>query len=189
MVHDAHGGTVWSRLTFVLYLNDDFEGGTTTFFSAPVSGALATTTPATTPLLPGKAAPKAVAKAAAAKAKATVVAAARSGGSGSALADSGGAANGDGGGALEARGVRPMRGAVLVFPHGSEGCLLHEGSAVTKCVVINHPGGMGWWWCVLRVSMLVPCRPISLNRMLSPHTPERSAFQHPHHGCTGASST
>ena len=36
-------------------------------------------------------------------------------------------------GRLEARGVAPRTGAVLVFPHGGEmGSLVHEGSAVTK---------------------------------------------------------
>jgi predicted 2-oxoglutarate/Fe(II)-dependent dioxygenase YbiX len=34
VVHDAHGGARWSRLTLVLYLNDDFVGGATTFFAA-----------------------------------------------------------------------------------------------------------------------------------------------------------
>jgi hypothetical protein len=73
VVHDAHGGAVWSRLTFVLYLNDCFTGGATTFFtSAP-----------------------------------------------------------DADGVLEARGVRPVAGNALVFPHGdTAGCLVHEGSAV-----------------------------------------------------------
>jgi len=32
MVHDAFGDR-WSRLTFLMYLNDDFEGGATTFFT------------------------------------------------------------------------------------------------------------------------------------------------------------
>ncbi|KAF5830966.1 hypothetical protein DUNSADRAFT_13797 [Dunaliella salina] len=32
MVHDAYGDR-WSRLTFLVYLNDDFEGGSTTFFT------------------------------------------------------------------------------------------------------------------------------------------------------------
>lgn len=31
-VYDAHGGAARSRLTFIVYLNDDFEGGATTFF-------------------------------------------------------------------------------------------------------------------------------------------------------------
>jgi len=31
-VHDAHGSSVRSRLTFLMYLNDDFEGGGTTFY-------------------------------------------------------------------------------------------------------------------------------------------------------------
>jgi hypothetical protein len=74
--HDAHDGQQWSRYTLVLYLNDDFTGGATTFFGA---------------------AP-------------------------------------DAEGVLEARGVRPVRGAALVFPHGEAGCLVHEGSAVTRGV-------------------------------------------------------
>lgn len=31
-VYDAHGGSTRSKLTFIVYLNDDFEGGETTFF-------------------------------------------------------------------------------------------------------------------------------------------------------------
>jgi len=31
-VYDAHGGNTRSRYTFIVYLNDDFEGGATTFF-------------------------------------------------------------------------------------------------------------------------------------------------------------
>merc|ERR1712039_1103977 len=31
-VYDAFGGSAWSRLTFVLYLSDSFEGGETSFF-------------------------------------------------------------------------------------------------------------------------------------------------------------
>ena len=31
-MHDAYGSTVRSRLTFLIYLNDDFEGGSTTFY-------------------------------------------------------------------------------------------------------------------------------------------------------------
>jgi len=66
---------VYSRLTFLIYLNDDFDGGCTTFF------------------LPS-----------AAKT-----------------------------GTLEARGVKPRRGSVCVFPHGkAAGSLLHEGSGVTR---------------------------------------------------------
>jgi hypothetical protein len=77
VVHDAHGGARWSRLTLVLYLNDDFEGGTTTFFAAAPDAA----------------------------------------------------------GVLEARGVRPARGAALLFPHGgAAGSLVHEGSAVARGV-------------------------------------------------------
>lgn len=37
-VYDALGGTARSRLTFIVYLNDDFEGGATTFF-VPQAGA------------------------------------------------------------------------------------------------------------------------------------------------------
>ncbi|KAG0226823.1 hypothetical protein B0O80DRAFT_392024 [Mortierella sp. GBAus27b] len=32
-LYDAHGGTRMSRLTFLVYLNDEFEGGGTTFFT------------------------------------------------------------------------------------------------------------------------------------------------------------
>jgi hypothetical protein len=39
----------------------------------------------------------------------------------------------DGSARLHARGVKPRRGNVLVFPHGdTAGALVHEGSAVTK---------------------------------------------------------
>ncbi|KAI5813691.1 hypothetical protein BZA77DRAFT_284619 [Pyronema omphalodes] len=63
----------YSRFTFLVYLNDEFEGGETTFFvPAPGEG-------------------------------------------------------------LEARGVKPMMGSVVVFPHGdAEGSLVHEGTGVIK---------------------------------------------------------
>eukprot|EP00434_Breviolum_minutum_P020805 symbB.v1.2.018353.t1/scaffold1457.1/size117646/11 len=32
-IYDAHGGGTRSKLTFIIYLNDDFEGGCTTFFT------------------------------------------------------------------------------------------------------------------------------------------------------------
>lgn len=32
-LYDAYGGSRWSRLTFLVYLNDEFEGGGTTFFT------------------------------------------------------------------------------------------------------------------------------------------------------------
>ncbi|KAG0366411.1 hypothetical protein BGX24_003705 [Mortierella sp. AD032] len=32
-MYDAYNGTRWSRLTFLVYLNDEFEGGGTTFFT------------------------------------------------------------------------------------------------------------------------------------------------------------
>ncbi|KIM43787.1 hypothetical protein M413DRAFT_443685 [Hebeloma cylindrosporum] len=67
--------TVYSRLTFLIYLNDDFDGGCTTFF------------------LPSEAKM----------------------------------------GTLDARGVKPRKGSVCVFPHGkASGSLLHEGSGVTR---------------------------------------------------------
>jgi hypothetical protein len=67
--------TVYSRLTFLIYLNDNFDGGCTTFF------------------LPSEAKM----------------------------------------GTLEARGVKPRKGSVCVFPHGkAAGSLLHEGSGVTR---------------------------------------------------------
>jgi len=37
-VYDAYGGSTRSRFTFIVYLNDDFEGGDTTFF-VPKAGA------------------------------------------------------------------------------------------------------------------------------------------------------
>ena len=71
--YDAFGDR-WSRLTFLVYLNDDFEGGHTNFYT------------------PGREE-----------------------------------------GIVEARGVAPRKGSVLVFPHGgSMGSLVHEGSAVTR---------------------------------------------------------
>jgi hypothetical protein len=39
LVYDAFGDR-WSRLTFLVYLNDDFEGGETTFFTADGRGNL-----------------------------------------------------------------------------------------------------------------------------------------------------
>jgi hypothetical protein len=63
-----------SRLTFLIYLNDDFDGGHTTFF------------------MPAK----------------------------------------DGEGVLNAFPVKPSRGCVLVFPHGTCAAPLHEGSPVLK---------------------------------------------------------
>ncbi|GAX78214.1 hypothetical protein CEUSTIGMA_g5656.t1 [Chlamydomonas eustigma] len=75
VVFDAFGDR-WSRLTFLIYLNDGFDGGATTFYT------------------PGQTE-----------------------------------------GVLEARGVSPSTGNVLVFPHGeSAGSLVHEGSAVTQGV-------------------------------------------------------
>jgi len=75
-VYDTSNGKQLSRLTFLIYLNDEFEGGETTFFQpAPQEGY------------------------------------------------------------LEAYGVKPRAGSVLVFPHGDvEGALLHEGSGVTASV-------------------------------------------------------
>lgn len=70
---DAHGDS-WSGLTFLIYLNDDFKGGDTTFFW-----------PSTRETI------------------------------------------------LNARGIRPRMGSVLVFPHGNtSGALLHEGSSVLE---------------------------------------------------------
>jgi hypothetical protein len=73
-VFDAFGDR-WSRLTFLVYLNEGFDGGTTTFYT-PAEGEV---------------------------------------------------------GCLDARGVLPRQGNVLVFPHGgTEGSLVHEGSAVLR---------------------------------------------------------
>ena len=63
-----------SRLTFLLYLNEDFDGGETTF------------------LVPEK----------------------------------------DDEGTLNAFPVKPVRGGILVFPHGTCSAPLHEGSPVLK---------------------------------------------------------
>lgn len=63
-----------SRLTFLIYLNDDFEGGQTTF------------------LLPEK----------------------------------------DNEGTLNAFPINPVKGGILVFPHGTCAAPLHEGSPVLK---------------------------------------------------------
>jgi len=63
-----------SRLTFLVYLNDDFEGGHTTF------------------LIPAK----------------------------------------EKNGVLNAFPVKPLRGSILVFPHGSCSAPLHEGSPVVR---------------------------------------------------------
>ena len=74
-VYDDFADGRMSRLTFLIYLNDDFSGGCTTFF-----------TPSSREH-----------------------------------------------GVLDARGVRPLACAALVFPHGDMlGALLHEGSAVTQ---------------------------------------------------------
>jgi hypothetical protein len=74
-VFDAFGGDRWSKATFLIYLNDNFEGGSTVFYTPSSSSE----------------------------------------------------------GLLEARGVAPRVGNVLVFPHGdSEQSLIHEGSAVTR---------------------------------------------------------
>jgi len=37
-LYDASGGTVKSRFTFLIYLNEGFAGGATTFFTAPPGG-------------------------------------------------------------------------------------------------------------------------------------------------------
>lgn len=72
-VYDAYGDR-WSRFTFLIYLNQDFEGGCTTFYTPSAEE-----------------------------------------------------------GFLDAQGVRPRAGSILVFPHGdTAGTLVHEGSAVTK---------------------------------------------------------
>lgn len=40
-------------------------------------------------------------------------------------------------GVLDARGVVPVQGNVMVFPHGgTKGSLVHEGSAVIKVIVL-----------------------------------------------------
>lgn len=64
---------LWSRLTFLIYLNDDFKNGQTTFF------------------MPSS----------------TI-------------------------GIMDARPVKPRQGSILVFPHGEDHALLHEGSPVTE---------------------------------------------------------
>eukprot|EP00878_Enallax_costatus_P017830 GHUV01018736.1.p1 GENE.GHUV01018736.1~~GHUV01018736.1.p1 ORF type:complete len:323 (+),score=112.08 GHUV01018736.1:63-1031(+) len=73
-LYDAFGDR-WSRLTFLVYLNDDFEGGQTTYYTP----------------------------------------------------------SGEKVGCLDARGVQPVQGNVMVFPHGGTvGSLVHEGSAVLE---------------------------------------------------------
>ncbi|KZT41951.1 hypothetical protein SISSUDRAFT_1069674 [Sistotremastrum suecicum HHB10207 ss-3] len=75
--------TLYSRLTFLIYLNDNFDGGCTTFFLPSFQSLQSVSTGVS------------------------------------------------GGGMIEARPVKPLQGAVCVFPHGSaQGSLLHEGSGV-----------------------------------------------------------
>lgn len=46
-------------------------------------------------------------------------------------------------GVLDARGVVPVAGNVLVFPHGgTRGSLVHEGSAVTQVSSSKHVEGL-----------------------------------------------
>lgn len=100
-VHDANGGACRSRLTFLVYLNDDFVGGETTFYLPADAGGGSS--------------------AVGSSAMAVVDSAAADGPS---LARR----------SLEARPVRPRRGAVLCFPQANSASLLHEGSAVTRGV-------------------------------------------------------
>jgi len=102
---DAFGADRHSRLTFLVYLNDGFTGGATTFF------------------LPG---PDAVAggdSEAGGSLDGCIDTGVQA------------AVKEDGVGYIEVRKVEPQLGAVLVFPHGSaSGSLVHEGSAVTQGV-------------------------------------------------------
>lgn len=109
---DAFNGDRHSRLTFLVYLNDGFEGGTTTFF------------------LPGHDAPPAGESADCAIIEEEGAAKKHT------EDDKGGVGIKEVGvGYIEVRKVQPQMGAVLVFPHGSaSGSLVHEGSAVTKGV-------------------------------------------------------
>lgn len=117
---DAFDGQQHSRLTFLVYLNDGFEGGTTTYF------------------LPGDEAEV--------KAEAESVCGAHNSSSAgdngdgdiqTAMEGSSGAKESASGkvGRIEVRRVKPQLGSVLVFPHGSaSGSLVHEGSAVLSGV-------------------------------------------------------
>ena len=102
---DAFDGDRHSRLTFLVYLNDGFTGGATTYFLPGPDDAVATDADGSE-CSPGTAA----------------------------VDNSGGGAGGgegEGVGHIEVRKVEPQLGAVLVFPHGSaSGSLVHEGSAV-----------------------------------------------------------
>eukprot|EP00758_Cryptobia_borreli_P020068 Tbor_TRINITY_DN947_c0_g1::TRINITY_DN947_c0_g1_i1::g.21227::m.21227 len=71
--YDVSNGKEYSRLTFLIYLNEGFEGGSTTFLTPAYEE-----------------------------------------------------------GRLNAHAVEPRVGCCLVFPHGDDGCLVHEGSAIRK---------------------------------------------------------
>lgn len=102
---DAFGADRHSRLTFLIYLNDGFTGGATTFF---LPGPDAGTSEDANGMVDQSST----------HVDAEVV-----------------QAKEDGVGYIEVRKVEPQLGAVLVFPHGSaSGSLVHEGSAVTQGV-------------------------------------------------------
>jgi len=107
---DGHKGQVWSRLTFLIYLNS--AGG------AGGGGA-------------GNAAADGGAHAAgggSAADDADAVGASFEGGATTFFSPSA-----DADGCLDARSVQPVRGSILVFPHGdAAGALVHEGSPVTS---------------------------------------------------------
>lgn len=109
LVEDIYGNSR-SRLTFLVYLNGDFEGGATTFF-VPSSGTTVLTSPSPSP-----------------------PASASFGDSHSQVPHEEGKNSGSNHiGCIEAYGVEPQQGAVLVFPHGDALCsLVHEGSAVVR---------------------------------------------------------
>mmetsp|Transcript_10999 Transcript_10999/g.19997 ORF Transcript_10999/g.19997 Transcript_10999/m.19997 type:complete len:527 (-) Transcript_10999:94-1674(-) len=98
-------GNRWSRLTFLVYLNDDFEGGETTYYTSSRES-LKQQQPDKGNSKDNKGSSK----------------------------DSSKKGEGDNTVSfLEARGVRPCAGNVMVFPHGDTlGCLVHEGSVVTR---------------------------------------------------------
>ncbi|OEU20161.1 hypothetical protein FRACYDRAFT_236230 [Fragilariopsis cylindrus CCMP1102] len=98
-------GNTRSYLTFLIYLNDNFEGGETKFYyPVTTTTTTTTTTSTTTSNKDNNTDNDTPATATATKTQTSLV----------------------------ARGVIPKRGSVLVFPQGNTASLLHEGSAVTK---------------------------------------------------------
>jgi hypothetical protein len=106
---DAFAGDRHSQLTFLVYLNDGFDGGTTTFFLAGDDSDT--------------------------DRKADAADLDEGEGADTDSSGSGSGSGAGGAGIIEARGVQPRQGSVLCFPHGHAiGSLVHEGSAVTSGV-------------------------------------------------------